>query len=503
MEINKSEALTKDDILETMRTLNAINSAVMVGAHVAIEKFMARKNISKHHRKFFINEIAKSLVQNPQIKQQVVEIQRGGFVDILKKITKNKGKSTPASAFIPVTTSSPEISSKIDKTTTYSANTFKGSAPTPAPDNIPVAEVVKDETIPTAQLVSSPPTQNNVNGDESDESFQSTMESALIESMMDNYSIISKGVFKKIVQVSSNIFEKLINLATGGILYKSPEELTSETNKIILVLSMVLKDLSTDEKQIQAMKDISEAFTKTMLDVMDVILPSVKMMVSKTFDNISTIGAQSASGGMKVFISTAKAAISEVPILGGIINLILAFGEAFNVFSKILSTLTTSGSNMSKDFVDAYIKARNKFEESFTRHKLEIEELRTLRDSSIPIANTNINQLQAISVPTLQMQTNNQISGVLPKIIPQPQKPGMLSRMNPLRLMRKNKTQKGGKKMYNYKKYKLKTLKIKKQRINKVDKYKYKKKKTIKRKRNNKHNNLKIHRKTKNKLNAI
>lgn len=434
MEINKSEALTKDDILETIRTLNAINSAIMVGAHVAIEKFMAHKNVSSKHRKFFINEIAKSLVSNPEIRNQVIKIQRGGLFGRSKQITNPVNQ-------MPLQNQSPNSS---------------------ATDNL---------SIESGEV--------GVNGDGSNESFQSNMEDTFIESMMENYGTVTKGIFKKIVQVSSNIFGKLINFATGGILYKPPEELTSETNKIILVLSMVLKDLSTDENQIQAMKDISEAFTKTMLDVMDVILPSVKMMVSKTFDNISTIGAQSASGGMKVFISTAKAAISEVPIVGGIINLILAFGEAFNVFSKILSTLTTSGSNMSKDFVDAYIKARNKFEESFAKHNLKVKQLKALRDSSPPIA--AITQLQP--VPTLQTQTNNQTSGILPEIVPQSQpqqKKGVFSRL-PVPWRKTQKNLSGGKRIINgnkNKKYKTIKIRRKKQMVNKINKNK--KRKTVK-----------------------
>ena len=76
MENGKNNTLTQNDILEGIRTLNAIYSAMMIGSQVAIEKFIAKKKIPHHARKFFISEMARSLDQIPDIRQQLEQAQK-------------------------------------------------------------------------------------------------------------------------------------------------------------------------------------------------------------------------------------------------------------------------------------------------------------------------------------------------------------------------------------------------------------------------------------------
>lgn len=384
MENEKNNTLNENDILEGIRTLNAIYSAIMIGSQVAIEKFISKKKMPHNARKFFISEIARSLDQIPDIRQELEQRkimntnirQAGGAWSVPKLPTSlqmfnplnrknNKSQSQSPSETIP-------IAEVVNPSTVLDASQVPMSAP------------VGQELVPVATLVSKPDSTNNSNSNSEDDisaETQQEMEKEYIDALISGKMMLGKSIFKKIIQVSSNIVERIINYATGDIINKPPAELAGETNKIILVLSMVLKDLSTDEKQIQAMKDISEALTKTFLDVMDVIAPTIKQIVGKTFDNISSIGMQGASGSMRVFISMSKAAISEIPIVGGIINLMLAFGESFNVFSKIVSTLMTRGSHMSNDVVNAFMQARAKFEESFARHKLNIDKTRRAIDT--------------------------------------------------------------------------------------------------------------------------
>jgi hypothetical protein len=368
-----NSALTQNDILEGIRTLNAIYSAMMIGSQVAIEKFMEKKKMPHHARKFFISEMAKSLDQMPDVRQQLK----------LKQLQASQPRKIGGGLLSRMNTMNPMnlVNQKKTVPLSVSTNTSIASLPLDATKSIPVPVGV-----PVDEM-----NQNETNEQDSGSAeSQKEMEKQAIDAIISGKMLIGKSIFKKIIQVSSNIFERIIDYATGGILNKPPSELAGETNKIVLVLSMVLKDLSTDERQIQAMKDISEALTKTLLDVMDVIAPAVKQIVSKTFDNMSSIGEQGASGSMRVFISAAKAAISEIPIVGGIINLILAFGESFNVFSKIVSTLMSKGSNMSNDVVNAFMQARAKFEESFAKYKRDIETAkRTINTLTTPMQSSS------------------------------------------------------------------------------------------------------------------
>ena len=424
MENGKNNTLTQNDILEGIRTLNAIYSAMMIGSQVAIEKFIAKKKIPRNARKFFISEMARSLDQIPDVRQELEQAKKfrqlGGASWSLPKIpiknpfnrNKNGSVSVPTS---PGQLQPQPLSLPLDATQPPLVNLSANDSVQGGPES-------SESSISPDATDTHTPRQNEEN-DMSAET-QQEMEKEYIDALVSSKMMLGKSIFKKIIQVSSNIVERIIDYTTGGILNKPPAELAGETNKIILVLSMVLKDLSTDERQIQAMKDISEALTKTFLDVMDVVAPTIKQIVSKTFDNISSIGMQGATGSMRVFISMSKAAISEIPIVGGIINLILAFGESFNVFSKIVSTFMTRGSHMSNDVVNAFMQARAKFEESFARHKMNIEKTRnainTLTNPTQSIVNTVAEVVPELSqssplpssvsdvVPTLNSSTTDQ-----------------------------------------------------------------------------------------------
>lgn len=398
MENGKKNSLNENDILEGIRTLNAIYSAMMIGSQVAIEKFMVKKKMPQHARKFFISEMVRSLDQIPDVRQQLKQVQTQ------KQAQKMKVGQKGGISF-------PKLNNPFKKQTVTASANGSGPATSAAALQLPLdatqpAPLAMSESIPVAEpVVESESEINNNNGTTDDDGpaeTQQQMENEVIDSMISSKMMLGKSIFKKIVQVSSNIVERIIDYATGGILNKPPAELVGETNKIILVLSMVLKDLSTDERQIQAMKDISEALTKTFLDVMDVIAPAIKQIVSKTFDNISSIGMQGATGSMRVFISMSKAAISEIPIVGGIINLILAFGESFNVFSKIVSTFMTRGSHMSNDVVNTFMQARAKFEESFARHKREIDKARSAMNTLTNPVQSTVDTIEQVIPPTLE-----------------------------------------------------------------------------------------------------
>lgn len=425
MENEKNNILNENDILEGIRTLNAIYSAMMIGSQVAIEKFIAKKKIPRNARKFFISEMARSLDQIPDVRQQLEQTQRmnmnirqvGGEWSFpkLSKLPKPKlpnslqnfnplNRKKDVTAVVPNSNSDSTLSTQGQQSQIYNPQYIPVGQLTQSSTldatQIPMGIPVAQEVVPVANLVSNPESGNNISNINGEDNMsaetQQEMENEAIDALVSSKMMIGKTIFKKIIQVSSNIVERLIDYATGGILNKPPSELAGETNKIILVLSMVLKDLSTDERQIQAMKDISEALTKTFLDVMDVIAPTIKQIVSKTFDNINSIAMQGASGSMKVFISMSKAAISEIPIIGGIINLILAFGESFNVFSKIVSTFMSRGSHMSNDLVNAFMQARAKFEESFARHKLTIEKTKNAINNLTSPSSSPVNTVSEV-----------------------------------------------------------------------------------------------------------
>lgn len=182
---------------------------------------------------------------------------------------------------------------------------------------------------------------------------------------------ISKSVFSDTIHKGVNYVETIGRDVTEGMkrVEKQVEQVSNGMKQIISVLDTLLPNLlkdvdiknkiwtqvssqivrNIDDKVIflsQAVKDpeIRRAmqrairiYGKVFKEVHRLDEPLIQEMTDKIWETIQTIGEKSARNASNALIQSGMAAIAEIPGLGGVIDLVVAFGKWYNTAAGIIA----------------------------------------------------------------------------------------------------------------------------------------------------------------------
>jgi hypothetical protein len=179
-----------------------------------------------------------------------------------------------------------------------------------------------------------------------------------------NLSYAAKAFMKRILQVSDFFVAKIIDFVTNNVAEKPYDELMPYMKYRTMALASYLEALSKDEEQIEALKDISRSIGSIGEKVLGVFSESAERMVGKLNATIVNLASQTTEGGMKAATSVAGAIIGNIPVLGGIINLIITMGLIFNNITKIGKEMTSSFGDVLLDGVQSAKKFYEPIRES-------------------------------------------------------------------------------------------------------------------------------------------
>ena len=125
---------------------------------------------------------------------------------------------------------------------------------------------------------------------------------------------------------------------------KTPiDELSPELNKKILLLAGVLNEISDNPATREAVKEIAEAIAITAVEILEEIRPELNKITDQSLEMLQEVGDKSVRGATATGIALSKAAISEIPFVGGVINLMLALGKGFNVVMETYDVIVEKG----------------------------------------------------------------------------------------------------------------------------------------------------------------
>lgn len=157
------------------------------------------------------------------------------------------------------------------------------------------------------------------------------------------------GLVKKIIIASDFFASKLIDFVTQGALDTPITELTSNTNRRVLVLSAYLRELANNPEQLKAIEEISQALGVMGIEFIDTIKPSIDKIVDKLIVSSKEVGSKAAFGAVQTAFSIASSMISAVPGIGGMIDLIVSIAMGFNSFMRVVRTFIESNSQVAVD----------------------------------------------------------------------------------------------------------------------------------------------------------
>ena len=137
------------------------------------------------------------------------------------------------------------------------------------------------------------------------------------------------------IQWYGNTLSNLIDMAmemTGEkkILDTPINQLSPDLNKKVLLLAGVLKELSTNPATKQAVKEIAQAIAVTIVEILKEIQPQVNKVTDQATEMLEQVAEKMVSGATGTGVTVAQAFISEIPLVGGVINLMIAIAKGFN-----------------------------------------------------------------------------------------------------------------------------------------------------------------------------
>ena len=120
-----------------------------------------------------------------------------------------------------------------------------------------------------------------------------------------------------------------------------------------------------DERMQEAVKELVETYAEAIAKIHDISKPAIDELVADFWDTIDEVGKRSAIGVMNTGMNVAEAAVGEIPVVGGIADLVLAAMRGFNHFSKAAAPWLEKGPEMvqtasisaarGKEIADTYV----------------------------------------------------------------------------------------------------------------------------------------------------
>jgi hypothetical protein len=174
------------------------------------------------------------------------------------------------------------------------------------------------------------------------------------------------------IQWYGNILSNLIDMGmemTGEkrILDTPINQLSPDLNKKVLLLAGVLKEISANPATKQAVKEIAQAIAITIVEILKEIQPQVNKVTDQAIEMMEEVSEKLVTGATGTGITVAQAFISAIPLVGGIINLMIAVAKAFNtlmmtfkVFIDKSSPMVLTAAHTVKNTEDTALQGKNR-----------------------------------------------------------------------------------------------------------------------------------------------
>lgn len=137
--------------------------------------------------------------------------------------------------------------------------------------------------------------------------------------------------------------------------------------------SEIMKDLNdarsfaqrftTDQQMQSAIKGLVETYIQAAEELGEITEPAREQIMNEIFEAVSETSEQAAIGALNTGMNVAEAALGEIPVVGGMIDLGFAISRAVNNVIKPLSTALEKGSEVAGQTITAADRAAKVFEQ--------------------------------------------------------------------------------------------------------------------------------------------
>ena len=92
----------------------------------------------------------------------------------------------------------------------------------------------------------------------------------------------------------------------------------------------LLEDMTNDPEMQEALRKLAESYAVLGVQTIDAVRPSIDMVIDEAWETLSEVSSRSAVGVINTGLNFTEAALGEIPIMGGVIALVMAFMRGMN-----------------------------------------------------------------------------------------------------------------------------------------------------------------------------
>ena len=228
-------------------------------------------------------------------------------------------------------------------------------------------------------------------------------------SVTSKISDLGKASIKTGIKWSENFLSLMIDmgmrlLGNDKILDVPIDELSPELNKKIILMAGVLKELSENPSTREATKEIAEAIAISVVEILQDIQPSLNKITDQAMEMLDEVGDKSVRGITSTGISVMQAFLAEIPWVGGIIDLFIAFGKGFNAIMQTYKVVVDRGGQLGVQAAKAAVNT----EESVVKGKNRIESATDKAMETIKASRAQEDVSPILSTDTVSSQSGGQ-----------------------------------------------------------------------------------------------
>ena len=135
---------------------------------------------------------------------------------------------------------------------------------------------------------------------------------------------------KAIATVADSFAPIVEEMIFGDLANKSWTEVAPNINRIMKQKTENLDLIIQNPEFLEALRELTRAYTTVGIELMDILKPSLEQIIDEGISMLSDAGTKGVSGLINTGFNIGEAAIAEIPVAGGIIELIIAFIRGFN-----------------------------------------------------------------------------------------------------------------------------------------------------------------------------
>ena len=173
----------------------------------------------------------------------------------------------------------------------------------------------------------------------------------------------------------------------GDINSLSAEELTSNLRTKTKNIQRILND----PKMQEAIKELVMAYTTLIIQIIEIAQPSIDIITDEVWETISETANRSVIGVISTSLNLTEAAVGEIPVAGGVIDLIIAITRATNLLVKAVVPALSFGATTLSTSIDTGTKFAKAIQDAQERIKEATNSFNQLTDDPVGAVASGVN----------------------------------------------------------------------------------------------------------------